>query len=86
MRYIFFCFYNSQYLDGKNSIDKAPWFTAVSMMFAGSFFCLMILAEILHFYILNQNIPSYSHFIIIGTLLCSHYYFFYKEQKIQFYI
>lgn len=84
MRYIFFCFYNSQYLDGKNKVNTQPWVDAVSMMFAGSISWLAILFEIYYFYILNQNFltgDSYGGLIVISVLVYLHYYFFIKDKK-----
>ena len=84
MKYIFYCIYNTQYLDGKNKVNKTPWFDALGLMIAGSFCWLAILVEILYFYVLNRNFPTIS---IIGILLIclllfySHYFYFIKDQK-----
>ncbi|MDB5030351.1 MAG: hypothetical protein JWP71_1072 [Mucilaginibacter sp.] len=83
MRYIFFCIYNSQYLDGKNRVNTTPWFTAVCMMMGGSFCCVAILAEIYYFYILNQNFPSENSFATFLVLFAIHYFLFIKDKRYE---
>jgi len=86
MKYIFYCVYNTQYLDGKNKVNKTPWFDALGMMMGGSFLWLSIIGEIFYFYILNQNTPA-SAFpevsIICVLLFYAHYYAFIRDKKYE---
>jgi hypothetical protein len=68
MKYIFYCIYNTQYLDGKNKVNKTPWYDALGMMMAGSFLWMSIIGEVYYFYILNQNIPSSSTALV--AIIC----------------
>ncbi|MGZ3757174.1 MAG: hypothetical protein ACXVAY_12740 [Mucilaginibacter sp.] len=83
MRYIFFCIYNTQYLDGKNKTNNTPWLNAVCMMLGGSFCCMSIIFEIYYFYILNKNFPlnSITFDMSIGLLIFLHYFFLIKDES-----
>lgn len=86
MKYIFYCIYNTQYLDGKNKVNKTPWFDALGMMIAGSFLWISIIGEFFYFYILNQNTPASSTAEISITcipLLYMHYFWFIKDKKYE---
>ncbi|MDN5285464.1 MAG: hypothetical protein JWR38_1738 [Mucilaginibacter sp.] len=84
MNYIFYCIYNTQYLDGKNKKNKTPWFDALALMLAGSLGWVGVIFEIFYFYVLNKNFPSVS--IIEIALICVlffyiHYVFFITRMK-----
>ncbi|WP_428330435.1 hypothetical protein [Mucilaginibacter sp.] len=86
MRYIFYCIYNTQYLDGKNKVNKTPWFDALGMMMGGSFLWLSIISEVFYFYILNRNTPTAS--IVEVPITCvflfyTHYFGFIKDKKYE---
>lgn len=86
MEYIFFCIYNTQYLDGNNKVNKTPWFDALGIMIAGSCCWLGIIFELFYFYLLNQNFPSVSiaGIVIISFLLSYlHYFMFIKDKKYE---
>jgi hypothetical protein len=86
MKYIFYCIYNTQYLDGKNKVNKTPWYDALGMMMAGSFLWISIIGEIFYFYILNQNTPASSIAEISITcvlLFYTHYFLFIKDKKYE---
>jgi|GEM_PF-3094400 len=86
MKYIFYCIYNTQYLDGKNRVNKTPWFDALGLMIAGTFCWLAILVEMLYFYVLNRNFPTIS---IVGVVMICiflfylHYFSFIKDRKFE---
>jgi hypothetical protein len=86
MNYVFYCIYNTQYLDGKNKVNKTPWFDALGLMFAGSFCWLAIIIEILYFYVLNRNFPTVSLIgivIICVFLFYLHYFSFIKDRRFE---
>jgi len=86
MKYIFYCIYNTQYLNGKNKVNKTPWFDALGMMIGGSFLWISIIGEIFYFYILNQNAPASSIAEVSITcvlLFYAHYFGFIKDKKYQ---
>lgn len=86
MNYIFYCIYNTQYLDGENRTNKTPWFNAFGLMVAGSASWLMVLFEISYFYILKENIPAASMIEVLITcviLFIVHYYSFIKDKKYE---
>jgi Ca2+/Na+ antiporter len=86
MKYIFYCIYNTQYLDGKNRKNKTPWFDALGLMIAGSFCWLSIIVEILFFYVFDRNFPTIS---IVGVIIICillfylHYFFFIRGRKYE---
>ena len=84
MNYIFYCIYNTQYLDGKNKKNKTPWFDALGLMIAGSLGWSGVIFEILYFYVLNQNFPSVSKIQIVLIALFFffvHYFCFIRHKK-----
>ncbi|MDN3547080.1 hypothetical protein [Mucilaginibacter aquaedulcis] len=84
MKYIFFCIYNTQYLDGNNKVNKTPWFDAVGLMITGSFLWISIIDEIIYFYLLNQNIPDTLltvDIVICVFLFWTHYFVFIKDKN-----
>ncbi|MDB5060223.1 MAG: hypothetical protein JWP67_66 [Mucilaginibacter sp.] len=86
MKYIFYCIYNTQYLDGKNKVNKTPWYDALGMMMAGSFLWISIIGEFFYFYILNQNTPASSIAEVSTTcvlLFYTHYFLFIKDKKYE---
>jgi hypothetical protein len=86
MKYIFYCIYNTQYLDGKNKVNKTPWFDALGLMIAGSLCWLFIIVEILYFYVFNQNFPSISKVgiaVVCISLFYIHYVAFIKDRKYE---
>ncbi|MFI5163572.1 MAG: hypothetical protein ACHQHN_20015 [Sphingobacteriales bacterium] len=86
MKYIFYCIYNTQYLDGKNKVNKTPWYDALGMMMGGSFLWTSIIVEIFYFYILNQNTPASSIAEVSITcflLFYSHYFWFIKDKRYE---
>lgn len=86
MRYIFYCIYNTQYLDGKNRVNKTPWFDAMGLMMAGSFCWSSIIVELFYFYVFNRNFPTVSIVgiaVICLVLFYTHYFLFIKDRKYE---
>jgi hypothetical protein len=86
MKYIFYCIYNTQYLDGKNKVNKTPWFVALGLMIAGTFCWLALAVEMLYFYVFNRNFPNVSiigDFGICIFLFYVHYIYFIKNRKYE---
>ena len=86
MNFIFFCIYNTQYLDGKNKANNSPWFTALGLMISGSICWFLAISEIFYFYLLNQDLPKSS--TAIDCLVCCfisyvHYLMFIKDKKYE---
>lgn len=86
MKYIFYCIYNTQYLNGNNIVNKTPWFNALGLMIAGTMCWIAVIVEVIYFFFLNRNFPSISllEVLTICTLLFYvHYYFFIKENNYE---
>lgn len=86
MRYIFYCIYNTQYLDGKNKKNRTPWFDALGLMLAGSLGWVGLIIEIIYFYVFNKNFPSASLAVIVTIcflLAYVHFSFFIKDRKYE---
>lgn len=85
MKYIFYCIYNTQYLDGKNKVNTTPWITAIGIMMGGSLCWLAIVVEVIYFYVLKRNFPSGSviAIVILLAFFYLHYFFFIKNKKYE---
>lgn len=86
MDYIFYCIYNSQYLDGKNKANQTPWINALGLMIVGSCSWGLIFMKILYFYIYKINVPKSSlsgAFVIAIIMIFVHYFLFINNNRYQ---